>query len=504
MSSSKTDSSLSKLDYFAAILILGGAVLVLYFLLPPKIVALGAMIVTFAVGVFLFVFAAYRYDKFIPDQFSRIPFWVMFSIPSVLALIVILNFDIQFTLLNGLVFFAFILLLSVYWIVIPASLTHHLREKREREYFQDRPSITALIPAYNESGYIGPCIESFQNADYPDDKLEIIVIDDGSTDNTYEEAQTQADENVEVLYQENQGKHAALNLGLKNASTDLIVGVDADSRIADDALNELVQTYNDHSNTYAVAGNVKVSNRNSFLTKLQALEYIVSINMYRRAFDQIGLVKVVPGCLGLFEKEIVDEIGGFSGDTITEDFDLTIDLLKRGGDVHYSSKAIVRTEAPNTWQDLVSQRLRWLRGTIQTAAKHGEIFYQTRFSKLHQVIAPFLFASIGIVPFLGMVVLGTIIWMLLFGSITRLAGIISLFMFLEMLFATLALRIENTVDSESLWLVRFAPLMVFGYKQLHDMIMIRSLFDVIIGSNVDWTHATRIRQREVSEEDKPD
>jgi cellulose synthase/poly-beta-1,6-N-acetylglucosamine synthase-like glycosyltransferase len=286
-----------------------------------------------------------------------------------------------------------------------------------------------------------------------------------------------------------------MNHGLEHVSTDLVIGVDADSRVEPDAVTELVRTYESKPGTCAVAGNVKVANRTSFLTKIQALEYIVSINMFRRAFDQIGLVKVVPGCLGLFDRARVEAAGGFSGDTVTEDFDLTIELLKNGGQIHYSSRAIVRTEVPDTWRGLYSQRLRWFRGTIQTALKHRGIFVNPRFGLLHGVLAPFLFFSIGVISILGMVVLGTILYMAVFGSLVQLVGVFVIFVLLESLFSTVAIRIENTVEDESLWLVLYSPLLVVGYKQLQDLIMIRSLLDVVAGRELGWTHADRVRQR---------
>lgn len=492
----KKTSSLSLSDYVASIVILAGAVLTLVYLLPPQIVALGAIIVGISTGVYGFVFLVFRYRQSLPGWLQLIPIWLLLFIPVIISLSFVFYFRVRFSVLDGLIFVALLLLISVYWTVTPAALNHYFRERDSSVTVEEWPSISVLIPAYNESGYVGPCIESFLDSSYPEDKLDIIVVDDGSTDRTVAEASEYSGERVTVLQQNNAGKHAAMNHGLDHASTDLVIGVDADSRIASDAITELVRTYESKPGTCAVAGNVKVANRTSFLTKTQALEYIVSINMFRRAFDQIGLVKVVPGCLGLFDRERIEAAGGFSGDTVTEDFDLTIELLKNGGKIHYSSKAIVRTEVPDTWRDLHSQRLRWFRGTIQTAIKHRRIFFNPRFGLVHGVLAPFLFLSIGVIPLLGMVVLGTILYMAVFGSLVQLLGIFVIFVLLESLFSTIALRIENTVEDESLWLVPFSPLLVVGYKQLQDLIMIRSLLEVLAGRKFRWTHADRIRQRD--------
>jgi biofilm PGA synthesis N-glycosyltransferase PgaC len=493
---SRSTQSLSLSDYVASIVILAGAVLTLLYLLPTAIVALGAVIVGISAAVYGFVFAVFRYRHVLPGWLSLIPIWLLLFIPVIISLSFVFYFRVQFSLVNGLIFVALLLLISVYWTVTPAALNHYFRERGAEVSVDEWPSISVLIPAHNESEYVGPCIESFLNTNYPEDKLDIIVIDDGSTDETFAQASEYSGERVTVLQQENAGKHAAMNHGLDHVSTDLVIGVDADSRVEPDAVTELVQTYESKPGTCAVAGNVKVENRKSLLTKTQALEYIVSINMFRRAFDQIGLVKVVPGCLGLFDREQVEAVGGFSGDTVTEDFDLTIELLKDGGEIHYSSKAIVRTEVPDTWRGLYSQRLRWFRGTIQTAVKHRSIFFNPRFGLVHGVLAPFLLLSIGLIPFLGMVVLGTILYMAVFGSLAQLLGVFVIFVLLESLFSTVAIRIENTVEDESLWLVLYAPLLVVGYKQFQDMIMIRSLFDVLAGRELGWTNAERVRQRD--------
>lgn len=118
---------------------------------------------------------------------------------------------------------------------------------------------------------------------------------------------------------------------------------------------------------------MKVGNRGSFITNLQALEYVVGINTFRQAFDHVGLVSVVPGCLGAFRRETLEAVEGYSPDTLTEDFDLTVEILKRGQAVHMS-EGVVYTAAPTTWRGLYRQRLRWFRGHVQTLLKHANVF----------------------------------------------------------------------------------------------------------------------------------
>lgn len=490
-----TESSLSPGEYLAAVLILLGTAFTLLYLLPTPIVILGGIIVGLSVGVYGASFAIFRYARYLPDWILAIPIWLMLLVPALIATLFVVTYDVHFTFLNAVIFCSLLILLFVYWLVVPSALFQHLREKNRSVSVERWPSITVLVPAYNEEGYVGRCIDSFLDAAYPAEKLDVVVIDDGSTDGTFEEAKRHAEDNVTVLRKANGGKHSALNYGLHHTTSELVVGVDADSMIERTALKELVRTYKSKPDSWAVAGNVKVANRGEFLPNVQALEYIVSINMFRRALDQVGLVKVVPGCLGLFRRDRVEEVGGFSGDTVTEDFDLTIELLKRGGRVHYSSRALVRTEVPDTWVDLYNQRLRWLRGSIQTVFKHRRIFFDAQFGLLHRILVPYIFLSIAVVPVLGIVVLGTVVWMALFGPLIELIGIFLLFALLEILFSTLAILIENDVENEELALVRYAPLTVIGYKQLHDMILVKSFVDVFTKSELSWTHAKRARQR---------
>lgn len=484
-------------EYLIGGLILVGTLLSLAYLLPTPIVVFGGVVIALSLTVYGAVFLLVRYEEWVPDWLRAVPIWLMFLIPALIAGYLILRFDLRFSVINGLIFLALLLLIFVYWLVIPSAILHQLRTGDDHEV-TEWPALTILIPAHNEEGSVGSCIASLLSSRYPSERMQIVVIDDGSTDGTYEEAARFAGPDVTVYRKEQGGKHSALNYGLARTESELVVSIDADSTVATTALQELVATYLAHPSAAAVAGNVKVGNRTSFVTRMQALEYIVSINMYRRALDLLGLVKVVPGCLGLFERDEVEAAGGFSGDTVTEDFDLTIALHKQGNSIHYASRAIVRTEAPGTLAALYDQRLRWLRGTVQTVRKHREILFSPRFGMLHRVLVPYLVLSIAFVPFLGVVVLGTIAWMVLFGSIVEFLGILVIFVTLELLFATLAISIENSVEPEDFTLVRYSPLLVVGYKQFHDVIMIKSIYDVFTKPDLSWS-----RTEEASQEAEP-
>jgi biofilm PGA synthesis N-glycosyltransferase PgaC len=203
---------------------------------------------------------------------------------------------------------------------------------------------------------------------------------------------------------------------------------------------------------------------------------------------------VVPGCLGLFRREAIETVNRYSADTLTEDFDLTIELLKNGCKI-YHSNAVVQTEAPDTWTDLYRQRIRWFRGNLQTVVKHTEIFVLPEFGMVHRVAAPYLFFTMSVIPALGIVIFGVVVWIVIQGAIMEFLGIIVLFMLLQVLLSLLAIHIED----DDYWLARYAPLSIIGYKQFLDAVLLKSIVDVFTNDDISWTSPDRIRQRDEHE-----
>lgn len=436
-----------------------------------------------------------RYSEVLPDWMESVPIWTTFFLPLTIIVVLQTQLQIAIPIDTFVLLLALILIFFYYWLIVPLALYQRLREQSRDIDIETWPALTVLIPAYNEAGYIGETLESFLAADYPDDKLDIAVIDDGSTDGTYEEAKAYASDAVTVFTKENGGKHSALNYGLRHTDGPLVLTVDADSVVARDAIKDIVRSLEANPEAGAIAGNVKVSNRGELITDIQALEYILGINTFRRVFDLLGVVTVVPGCLGLFKRDSIETIGRYSADTLTEDFDLTIELLKRGFTIHHSN-AVVHTEAPDTWTDLYRQRIRWFRGNLQTVVKHGQIFVFPEFGMLHRVGAPYLLFSMSVIPVLGIAVFVFVLWFVIQGSIMQFLGVTVLFMLLQILLSLLAIRIED----DDLWLARYAPLSILGYKQFLDVVLLKSILDVFRYDDISWTSPERIRQREDNDE----
>ncbi|MDH5682847.1 MAG: glycosyltransferase [candidate division WOR-3 bacterium] len=238
------------------------------------------------------------------------------------------------------------------------------------------PFVSILVPVYNEGKVIKSVLDSLLNIDYPD--YEIIVIDDGSTDDTLQEIQDSKGKSqnskLKVFSKKNAGKACALNYGLKQAKGEFIACIDGDSLINPEALRLGLRHFSDPK-VGAVAGNVKAINRQKMVSTLQALEYVEGLNMPRRAQGLFGLVNIVPGPIGFFRRSALEAVGGYSKDTFAEDCDLTLKILSIGWKVRYEPEALAWTEVPETWIDLVKQRYRWTRGIIQSIRKHKSILF---------------------------------------------------------------------------------------------------------------------------------
>jgi len=272
----------------------------------------------------------------------------------------------------GAAFFAFtaLLLLRFCGLLWFGHLEHLNDSTSDAEPEGARPPVTIIVPVYNEAVVIEASIRSLLELDYP--HYEVLVVDDGSTDDTLERARAlggiHARGEVRVLTQPNAGKAAGLNHGIRAARYDFVLCMDGDSKLSRGALGRAMRHFADPA-IGAVAGNVKVVNRRNLLARLQALEYIVGLNLSRRAQSFFRAVHIIPGPMGVFRRRVLLEVGGYPQDTFAEDCDLTLSVLERGWRIAYESDAVAWTEAPERLLDLVKQRYRWTRGILQAVRK---------------------------------------------------------------------------------------------------------------------------------------
>lgn len=278
-----------------------------------------------------------------------------------------------------------VLLVVRYAIVIVCSFMDHLESIHRgpaiytESELNSLPMVSLVVPAYNEGLVIQPSIRSLLQLDYPN--FEIIVIDDGSTDDTYEKALAVAGESthipIRVITKRNAGKAEALNTGMSVAKGEFILNMDGDSKLSSNTLKECVRHFND-PRVAAVAGNVKVVNRNNIWSRIQALEYVEGLAMARKAQSYARVVNIIPGPLGMFRKSVLQEVGGYDHRTFAEDCDLTLKLLVNGWHIIYEARAVAWVETPTSLLNLLKQRYRWTRGILQATAKHKWALWHPR------------------------------------------------------------------------------------------------------------------------------
>jgi cellulose synthase/poly-beta-1,6-N-acetylglucosamine synthase-like glycosyltransferase/peptidoglycan/xylan/chitin deacetylase (PgdA/CDA1 family) len=362
------------------------------------------------------------------------------------------------------------------------------------------PSVTVLVPAHNEEHVIVLTVNSALASDVKD--LKIIVVDDGSTDNTglLLDQHFANDPRVHIIHQVNRGKSASLSLAMSLAETEIVVTIDADTEIEPDAIGKLLRHFSDPK-TGAVAGNVKVGNRSRWLTRWQALEYITSQNMEKRAFDLLNCITVVPGALGAWRKAAIQAAGGISADTVAEDADLTIAIRRLGWRVSYEEEAIAWTEAPETPGALIRQRFRWTFGTLQSFWKHSDTLFRPKYGTLGWVALPNIFvfqlALPLISPLIDLLFLGSIVlWALekwhfswlpqihsTTGDLLRSVFFFLGFLLIDVLTCVIAFALERKED----WTLLVPVLLQrFYYRQLMYVVLFRSVKEAVSGRPVGW------------------
>ena len=269
------------------------------------------------------------------------------------------------------------------------AILHKIKERKYKYFGRGfRPKVSVVIPAYNEEKVISKTIRSVLKSTYK--RFEIIVVNDGSVDDTAGKlAKFEKNRKIKVITQLNFGKFSALNSGVESAKGEIIITVDADTQIVPDAIKKFVRHFKNEK-VGAVAGNVKVGNLNNLLTRLQEIDYLMAINLERRAFGFLNSIFVVPGAVGAWRKSLVLEVGGFSSSTLAEDAELGLKIRKRNYRIIYDSSAIGYTEVPETILALLSQRFRWTFGILQTLWLHKEVIFNKKYGIFGTLVFPYI------------------------------------------------------------------------------------------------------------------
>jgi cellulose synthase/poly-beta-1,6-N-acetylglucosamine synthase-like glycosyltransferase/peptidoglycan/xylan/chitin deacetylase (PgdA/CDA1 family)/spore germination protein YaaH len=398
---------------------------------------------------------------------------------------------------NAFVFWGFTTAIALGLLRIALMIGLAARPGPERPNLLDIPRVDAMIAAYNEAPVIVRTINSLLSNQGVD--VRVIVVDDGSVDGTGDivEQAFGAHPKVRLLRKPNGGKASALNLALTVVEAEIVVGVDADTQLAPNALALIARWFSDPA-VGAVAGNVKVGNRKSLVTRWQSLEYITSQNVDRRAMSRLNAITVVPGAIGGYRTEALRQVGGYRSDTLAEDMDLTWRLREAGWVGVNEPYAFAFTEAPESLGGLMRQRFRWTFGTLQCLWKHraatfhfgwfGWLALPTLwlFQIAAQVLAPLVDLQ------LALAILSQILTLiaatqheLMPTSDTQMWVVVAIyvaFLALEIAAGWLAYAFDRE-DKRELWLL---PTQRICYRQIMYIVVWRSLLRALGGAGQAW------------------
>jgi len=445
----------------------------------------------------------------------------------------------------------FLIFNSVYLLLVISALLYVRKQLLQNEVVKPSglfksnlyKTISILVPAYNESSNITESVESLLKLEYPDH--EIIVINDGSSDDTLEQLISYFDlektdlfyeETVEhqsirgiyktpefpiltVIDKENGGKADALNAGLNVSESDLVCSIDADSILEQDVLKKLIQTFIQHKNTVAAGGIVRVINgctiRNreieevhvpdTLLGRLQSVEYIRAFLFGRVGWDYLNSLMIISGAFGIFDRKAVLEVGGYLTDTVGEDIELIVRLhrhnMEEGHDykIRFLPEPICWTEVPNDYTSLRNQRNRWHRGLADSIWRHKKMLFKPTYGHIGMLVLPFflLFELLG-----PIIQIGSYAYLLAIFFIPGLFNTSFVLLFLAasiiygMIVSLIAILSEEiafkTYSSykDILVLTLYSFLENLGYRQIHAWWQLSGLIDFFKGKK-SWGKIVR-------------
>jgi cellulose synthase/poly-beta-1,6-N-acetylglucosamine synthase-like glycosyltransferase/peptidoglycan/xylan/chitin deacetylase (PgdA/CDA1 family)/spore germination protein YaaH len=343
------------------------------------------------------------------------------------------------------------------------------------------PPVSIIVPAYNEEVNAVATIQSLLKTEYP--SFEIIFVDDGSKDKTFEVVTAAYAGNplVKILTKPNGGKASALNFGITHAQSDFVVCIDADTQLKTDAIYHLM-TYFTDDEIGAVAGTVKVGNETNIITRWQSIEYITAQNMDRRAFDLINSITVVPGAIGAFRKSAIFKAGGFTYDTLAEDCDLTMRILKQGYIIKNCAEAIAYTEAPETVNMLLKQRFRWSFGVIQSFWKNRDALFNKKYKFFGMVGMPNILIFQIILPLFSPLADLMMIFALFGAKPEKMLFYYLAFVLIDFIVGIIAFKMEKENYKKLIYIIPQR----FMWRQLMYYVLFKSIRKALKGELSGW------------------
>lgn len=286
-----------------------------------------------------------------------------------------------------------LLFLSIFWLLVLFTVDE---EEIIPVHRTELPFFSVIIPAHNEERSIIGTLESAVQLDYPAKKIEIIVVNNASTDNTALKVQQFMAEHpaqdIKLVCAPEKGKGRAMNHGLRLARGDFFACLDADSFIGKNALQAMLPLFDEHQTVAAVCPMMKVRAPNSVLQKVQWCEYIINM-FYRFLNAKINCIHVTPGPFSIYRTEIIRNLGGYDENTITEDLEIAVRLQKHNYKIVQTFDAVVETIAPNTWNKLFQQRVRWYKGSVDNVLYYRKLMFNKKYGDFGMVRMPTIILS---------------------------------------------------------------------------------------------------------------
>ena len=380
------------------------------------------------------------------------------------------------------IFFGFLIAASI--LVLLRTLIILILAIRHRSQSSPTPdprlAVSILIPAFNEEKVISRTLQSLLASDYSG-PMEILVVDDGSSDRTSKIVEAFRDTRVRLIRQPNFGKARALQNAVAHATSEIFIFADADTQFDREALRYLVGAL-ENEKTGAVSGQARVGNPRTFAARCQEIEYLCNFNLDRRAYAAWNCITVVPGAISAIKREAIEAAGGISLDTLAEDTDLTLAIHRAGYRVEYAPQAIAFTEAPETFSQLARQRFRWAFGTIQCVWKHHDLVFNPRFKALGWFSLPsiwfFQVLLVALAPLIDLLFLQS----LLMGHGSDILPYFIGFLLCDVALAVVAVSLEGLPARLAL---RIIP-QRFLYRPLLSWVIWKSLLQAMRGAWVGW------------------
>ena len=388
------------------------------------------------------------------------------------------------------IFLVFMIISTIRLIVL--GTMSFLQRKRERNIVYNNailnyPLVSIIVPAYNEEVNIVGSLKNLLKCDYPN--FNIVFVDDGSKDKTWEIVTNEFSGNLntlKLLTKPNGGKASALNYGIESTHAEYVVCIDADTKLAPNAVSIMMRHFLIQSNSSeeigAVAGVVKVGNEVNLLTKWQNIEYITSQNFDRKGFAYANAITVVPGAIGAFKKKAIEDAGGFTTDTLAEDCDLTIRILRAGYRVTNEPKAIAYTEAPETLKMFMKQRFRWSFGVMQTFWKHSDQLFSSKNKSLGWIALPDILIFKYIIPIFSPIADVLMIIGLFTDNASKILWYYVLFTVVDTTIAAISFLFEKENPLKLIWLI---PQRLI-YRWIMLVVLYRSLKRALKGELQNW------------------